>query len=262
MAINLIETVRGFMTPDVLDRASTHLGESREGIEKAVAAGVPALFAGLVHRAEHGDAQGLLTEAKEAATHNLAETAGTLFSGGASDQPAGTPWGSTLVGGNFGAVTHALSSYAAIKQASATSLMNLLGPLAMGSLGQYATDNNWDAQGLASYLAAQKSAVLSAVPAGLHIDRLLGTKVYPAEAVPTGHAHQAGHDMARRQPRTNWLWIVLLLLAIAVLVIYLYNRDKKGTEPGVPPSTDTTTGYSAPPASSAVLFGYDQAAVA
>lgn len=242
MAINLIETVRSFITPEVVDRAASHLGEDREGINKAVAAGIPALFAGFIHRAEHGDAQGLLTEAKEAATHNLAETAGTLFTGGASDQPTGAGWGSNLVGGNFGAVAHAISSYAGIKQASATSLLNLLGPLSMGTLGQHALDNNWDAAGLASFLASQKSSIQSAVPQGLHIDRLLG-KHHAAAAVPQSHAHQAGHAMAKQQPKTYWLWVVLLVLAIAALLVYLYMRDGEGEAPGVAPGTSDTTAF-------------------
>jgi hypothetical protein len=250
MAINLIGTVRSFITPEVADRASAHLGESREGIDKAVAAGIPALFAGFVHRAEHGDAQGLLTEAKEAATHNMAETAGTLFSGGVSDQPTGTGWGSHLVGGNFNALAHAIASYAGIKSSSATSLLNLLGPLSMGTLGQHALDNRWDAGGLSSFLASQKSFIMSAVPAGLHMEKLLGTRVYPQGTVPPSHAHQAGHEMARRQPRTYWLWIVLLVLALVALLIYLYMRNNDRAEPGVkPPAADTTAQVSQPTSS-------------
>lgn len=246
MAINLIETVRNFITPELVDRASSHLGESREGIDKAVAAGIPALFAGYIHRAEHGDAPGLLTEAKEAATHNLAQTSGTLFTGGASDQPTGAGWGSNLVGGNFNALAGAIASHAGIKAASATSLLSLLAPLTMGSLGQYAIDNNWDAPGLASFLGNQKSAIMSAVPTGLHIDRLLGAR-REAAAVPQSHAHQAGHEMARKQPKTNWIWVLLLLLAIAALLVYLFTRDGEEEAPGVAPATtDTTAVYTLP----------------
>lgn len=248
MAINLIESVRNLITPELVDRASSHLGESREGIDKAIATGIPALFAGYIHRAEHGDAAALLTEAKEAATHDLAQTSGTLFMGGASDQPAGTGWGSNLVGGNFSALAHAISSHAGIKDASATSLMSLLAPLTMGALGQYAIDNNWDADGLRSFLGSQKSSVMSAVPSGLHIDRLLSSKQHHgAGTVPQSHAHQAAHDMARQQPRTNWLWILLLLLAIAALLVYLFTRDKGDEAPGVAPATtDTTAVYVLP----------------
>lgn len=244
MAINLIETVRNFITPELVDRAASHLGENREGIDKAVAAGIPALFAGYIHRAEHGDAPALLTEAKEAATHDLVQTSGTLFMGGVSDQPTGAGWGSNLVGGNFSALNGAIASHAGIKAESATSLLTLLAPLTMGTLGQYAIDNNWDADGLRSFLGNQKSSVMSAVPSGLHIDRLLGTKHHAAGAVPQGHAHKAGHEMARKQPKTYWLWIVLLVLAIAALLVYLYTRDRSEEAPGVAPATtDTTAAY-------------------
>jgi hypothetical protein len=65
--------------------------------------------------------------------------------------------------------------------------------------------------------------------------------------VPQSHAHQAGHEMARRQPKTYWLWIVLLVLAIAALLVYLYSRNETEEAPGVAPATtDTTALYRVP----------------
>src|SRR5688500_4275159 len=105
MAFNLIETVRNLITPDVEERAATHLGESRDGIRKAISGGIPALFAGYVHRAENGDAEGLLSDARTAASHNLAESSAILFAGGTTDTP-GTGWGGNLFGGNFSSLVN------------------------------------------------------------------------------------------------------------------------------------------------------------
>ena len=47
MATNLVETVKSFFTPDVVNRASARLGESEEGLRRVVDGGVPVVFAGL-----------------------------------------------------------------------------------------------------------------------------------------------------------------------------------------------------------------------
>jgi hypothetical protein len=71
MASNLLETVRAYLTPDLIDSAGTHVGESSSGINKAVTASIPALLAMFVNRAEKGDAQGLYNDANEAANSNV-----------------------------------------------------------------------------------------------------------------------------------------------------------------------------------------------
>lgn len=247
MAFNLIETVRNFITPDVEERAATHLGESREGIRKAISGAIPALFAGFVHRAENGDAEGLLSDARTAATHNLAESSATLFAGGTTDSPTGSGWGSNLFGGNFNSLVNTIASWAGIKTGSVNSLMGLLGPLSLGALGQHARDRNMDAGSLSSFLTSNKAAILSALPAGLSLGNLIGTGGHTA-AVPTGTSvHDTTHAVVDEPRRTNWLWPLLIGLAVLALLIYFLSRGCNNDEvetTGV--TSDTTTQYTTP----------------
>ena len=247
MAFNLIETVRDFITPDVEERAATHLGESREGIRKAISGGIPALFAGFVHRAENGDAEGLLSDAHTAATHNLAESSATLFAGGTTDSPTASGWGSNLFGGNFSSLVNSIASWAGIKTGSVNSLMGLLGPLSLGALGQHARDRNMDAGSLSSYLTSNKAAILSALPAGLSLDNLFDTRARTTAATTDTRVRDTTHTVVDEPRRTNWLWPLLLGLAALALLLYFLGRgcnDDEVETTGV--ATDTTTQYTTP----------------
>lgn len=251
MAFNLIETVRSFITPDVVDRAATHLGESTDGITKAISGTIPALFAGFVSRAESGDAQGLLDNAREAAQTNLADTSTGLFTA-RSDQPTGTSWISNLFGGRLNSIVNAIASFAGIKNGSASSLLNLLAPLSLGVLGQHAIDRNLDAGGLSSLLTSQKDSILSALPPGLNIAGLFGTRA--AGPAAETHMHTATQTVVDEPRRSNWLWPVLLGVAGLALLIYLLGRGCNGDEmASTTTTTDTTTQYTAPVATDTAI---------
>lgn len=247
MAFNLIETVRNFITPDVEERAATHLGESRDGISRAISAAIPALFAGFVNRTESGDAQGLLNDARDAARHNLAESSATLFTGGRADQPAGSGWGSNLFGGRLNAIVNAIASFAGIKTGSANSLLSLLAPLSLGVVGQHAIDHNLDGRGLSSFLASQKDAIMAALPSGFSLANLFTTGAGTAAAATETRLRDTTHAVVDEPRRTNWLWPVLLGVAGLALLIYLLGRGCNGDEmASTTTTTDTTTQYTAP----------------
>jgi hypothetical protein len=246
MAFNLIDTVRNYITPEVEERAASHLGESREAIHKAVGAAVPALFYSYAHRAESGDAAGLFADAKAAATHNLAESSATLFAGGATDQPKGSPWGGNLLGGNFDSLLGAIATYSGVKRESANSLMGLLGPLSLGALGQHAIDRNLDANGLSSFLSGQKSAIQSALPQGLNTGLQFTADPRVAATPVTDPSTDPLHREHRKGGKTNWIWLVLLALVILALIIYLtMGRGDRDANPTTEPAD--TTGYNTTP---------------
>jgi OmpA-OmpF porin, OOP family len=47
MAINLLELVKGFLTPDVVQKVATFVGESPSATQSALAGGVPAIIGAL-----------------------------------------------------------------------------------------------------------------------------------------------------------------------------------------------------------------------
>ena len=185
MAFNLLETVRGYLTPDLIEKASSHLGESSSGISKAASAAVPALLGMFVNRAERGDAQGLLQDAREAANSNVLSNPQSLFTGGIGSVLSGGLEKLTgLFGSNATGIMSAISNFAGIKSGSVQGLLGMLAPLGLGALGRHAQENNLSAQGLSSYLSSQKTSIMSALPAGLSLGNLF------SDSLKTSHAAQ------------------------------------------------------------------------
>ena len=50
METNLVNILTEYVTPDVISKASTTLGESESGVYKGVSASIPTLLSGLIHR--------------------------------------------------------------------------------------------------------------------------------------------------------------------------------------------------------------------
>jgi outer membrane protein OmpA-like peptidoglycan-associated protein len=71
------------------------------------------------------------------------------------------------LGDKFSGIVTALSSFAGIKSSSVSSLLSMAAPMAAGTLGKHAVENNLDAGGLASMLSSQKSSIMNMLPGGL-----------------------------------------------------------------------------------------------
>jgi len=174
MAFDLLDSVKGFITPDLIERASSFLRESNEGVSRAIGGAVPTVLSGLINKAESGGAATLLSNAKEVASNNILGSLGSLFSG-SSTLPSGVGSLSNLFGDKAGAMTNALSSFSGIKSSSMSSLLGIIGPLILGIIGKHAMDNNLSPAGLSSLLSEQKASVQNALPPGLNITNLFGS---------------------------------------------------------------------------------------
>jgi hypothetical protein len=223
MATNLIETVKSFFTPDVVNRASARLGESEDGILRAVDSGVPVVFAGLLRRADRGEAAALLSDAHQAATHHLPGAPEALFANsGVGLSTTGTGWGLGLFNGAFASISNALASFAGIKTGSASTMLNLLTPLSLSVLGHEAIEENLNDQGLRALLEGQRSSIMAAQPAGINVSGLINETQHTAFATVPGHEPLTAERPLRVVPNT--IWRVLLAIAVLGIIAYLIGR--------------------------------------
>ncbi|HEY6976390.1 MAG TPA: OmpA family protein [Chitinophagaceae bacterium] len=234
MASNLLDSVRGFITPQLIGQASSYLGESSEGITRAIGGAVPTVLTGLINNAESGGAAALLSNAKEVASSNILGNLGNLFSG-SSTLPSGVGSLSSLFGDRLGGMTSALSSFSGIKNSSASSLLGMIVPVILSVIGKHAMDNNLSPAGLSSFLSAQKSSAMDALPSGLNITNLFGS----ARQAVTGSASELRSAVTPK--RTNWLWPILLILLAVILLFYFIRGCNRKPEAAVTPPADTTT---------------------
>jgi outer membrane protein OmpA-like peptidoglycan-associated protein len=254
MATNLIDLARAQLTPEVIQRASSLVGESPASTQRAMEAAAPTIFAGLVQEgssvtgASHlmqmldetglsGSMAGLAErrEAESAAAESLMASGKELFG--------------RLFGGRAGSVVEATAISSGVKHASMSSLLGLTTPLVLGALGSEIATRHLDATGLAALLAEQKSSV--------------------ARLLPTGAAAALGLSaVSRREPvktrvidvketPNRFPWLVLLAVALALLVGFaLRNRTaSRSVAAPIPEIPVAPPVVHAPPAANVPLVG-------
>jgi outer membrane protein OmpA-like peptidoglycan-associated protein len=258
MSFNLIDSVRGLLGADLVPKASARLHDDETRIQYAMSGIVPAVLAGIIHKAGSGDARRMLVMAKDTANSNVLSNMGNFLSDNFLLE-RGTDLLKGIFGGHLNDVVNQVSNFSGIKSSSAASLMSMTAPAALGAIGIQANSTNMDERSFLSYLEGQKESVISALPAGFNLAGALGlssianigTRI--TGAIPNATIH-GGRDISqnvRRKPRTNWVLPVIVIAAALALVWYFstLNGDKREdttvttkTEPGrmatPPPAPD------------------------
>jgi outer membrane protein OmpA-like peptidoglycan-associated protein len=236
MSFNLLDAVKGHFSGDLISKAASFLGESDGGINKALGGLIPTVLSGITSKASTSSgAEEVFSMAKEQHGSGLLGNLGGVFSGG-SLLSKGADLIKGLFGGKLGGIVDAIAGFAGIKSSSASSLMSLAAPVALGTLGKHAADNNLGASGISSLLASGKSALAGLLPAG--IGSLLGGIGGSASAAASTVSNYADDAAGRAGGGIKWLLPLLLLAALGFLGWWLLKSKSCGKSDG----GDHTTG--------------------
>ncbi|QEC41973.1 OmpA family protein [Pseudobacter ginsenosidimutans] len=257
MSFNLLDSVKGLFTSDLISKMASSFGESEGGIQKAVGGAIPAVLTGLLNKASSADgAASLLNLSKDASGSGMLGNLSGLLGGG-NLLGKGMDMLKGLFGDKTSSITSMIANFGGIRESSASSLLSVAAPAALGAVGKQVTQNNMGVSGLTGWLAEQKDSILSAVPSGLNIAGALGlgslsdlgNKLSGLLGGATGSVkHVAGtasaytHDTVEKaKGGAKWLWPLLLaLLVILALVYFLRGRGKKDEMAVTPPTEQTT----------------------
>src|SRR6516225_7421974 len=172
MATNLGDLVRGYLTPDVLERAASFAGASPAGTEKALAAAVPAVIGALAEMASTrtgAEQIGRMLDTGKFDGSTLSNPAG--FFAGSSATPSIADAGKGVVdsvfGGKASGVSDLIARSAGIGSGSASTLLGLAAGLVMNVLGRQRSSMGLDASGLLTLLTSQVPLLAGRLPAGL-----------------------------------------------------------------------------------------------
>ena len=162
MSINLVSLVSENLTPGLIGRISTALGLDRSLIGQAATALAPAHLGSLSHVASSPDGARKLAGAIGQQSPSILET--LEFSIGGSGQQSlvreGISTLSSLLGGSaVSALTGAVGKLTGISQGAGSSLLGMLAPAVLGTLGKQQAAHGLDASGLAQLLASQKENI-------------------------------------------------------------------------------------------------------
>jgi outer membrane protein OmpA-like peptidoglycan-associated protein len=258
MSFNLLDSVKGLFSSDVINKMASSFGESEGGIQKAIGGAIPAVLTGLLNKASSADgAASLLNLSKDAASSGMLGNLGNLLGGGGNLLGKGMDMLKGLFGDKTNAITSMIASYSGIRESSASSLLSVAAPAALGTVGKQVTQNNMGVSGLTSWLAQQKDSILSAVPSGLNIAGALGlgslsdlgNKLSGLLGTASGSVkHVAGTASAYAHETTEkakggakWLWPLLLALLVILALIYFLRGKGKKTDDIAPAPTEQTT---------------------
>jgi outer membrane protein OmpA-like peptidoglycan-associated protein len=250
MSFNLVDAAKGLFSSDLVSKASSFLGESEGGVNKAMSGILPTVLSGLISKV--GTSDGAETVAKLAAEQHdagLLSNLGSFFGG---DNSSLLSKGAGMLSGLFGnktdGITGLLSNFAGVKSSSVTSLLSMAAPALLGFLGKHAASNGLSASGLASFLGSQKSVVANAIPSGLNLSSVLGDVLGTAQSTVSHATHKVEEVADNAGSGIKWLLPVLLLGLLAIAAYYLFGKGcGKPAEEAVVTTTDTMT-HAAEPA--------------
>lgn len=253
MSFDLLESAKSIFNSNVVSQASSQLGESEGGIQKALSGIIPVVLTGLLNKAgSGGDAGGLLNMIKGVAGDaNPSAVAGALQSGGGGLLAKGGDLLRSLFGDKISSITGMLSSFAGIKESSASTLLQTATPATLGVAGQYAAQNNLTPNSFLSFLNTQKDSILNAVPGGLNLAGILGLsslgdlgKKIGGIAAGIGGvgigAANAAVNTVKQGSGGRWIWSLLLIL-VAIILLWYLMRGCGGNKPEGTTVTDSIT---------------------
>src|SRR5262245_24333073 len=260
MAVNLVSLIMQFLTPDMIGRIASALGLDRNNTQTAIGAAIPGLLAGLSGVAAQPGGGQKLVEAVRQQTGALGSFASMISAAGRSSLiEKGSQMLSSLLGDrDQTALAGAVGKYAGLGQSASGSLLGMLAPIVMGTIGQQQGTRSLDAGGIASLLSSQKDNIVAALPAGFAnllggsglLDSLGGaartaTAAAGQTARVTTSAARAIGDTGQRAAAVsrNWLYWLIPLLAILALLIYFFAKPaEQVVQPSVPTIPSLTVG--------------------
>jgi hypothetical protein len=255
MASNLVSLVMQFLTPDMVGRIATALGFDRNKVQSAISGAVPALLAAFNDVATQPGGAQKLADAARQQTGSFGNLARVLAAGDQSSLlDKGSQLLSSLVSGqNQNALIGAITKFTGLGQGASGSLLEMLAPIVMGTIGQHqSAAGALNANGIANLFASQKDNIAAALPSGF--DKLLsGTGLLSSLGDAARTATAAGSEATRTATSaaravgdtgqraasaaaasSNWLyWLVPIAAAVALAVFFAARPTEQVVQQGM-----------------------------
>ncbi len=225
MATNLLDLVKGYLTPDIVDKAASNVGESGPATQKALAGIIPTILAALMNQGSTSGGVQQIAQMLDTGRYDGSALAnlGSLFGGGSSTQDAlGAGKGilESLFGSKLGGVTDLIARSSGVRPSSASSLMALATPIIMHVLGRQRAQAGGTIPALTALLGEQKGFLSGLLPAGL--GAMLGWPSLTSGVAELGSTAAGAAARATREvtevtsKRPGWL---IPLGAVAALIL-------------------------------------------
>jgi hypothetical protein len=235
---NLLKSLSSYVTPDLISKASSMLGESESGISKGMTSAIPSLLGGLVSKADNSDVLGglmNLVNQKGFDAESVLSDLPSLLSGTGSKSvmDGGSKMLQMLFGDNESGVFDMLADSAGIKSSSAKALMGMVAPLVMG----YIKKSGFDASSLVKTLMSHKGDIASLLPKEMNsmmgLSDSFGDKVKKAVDKVEDEAKKAVdkvEDSIPEKTKNKWLWPLVIIAVVIALFFLMRNCNDDSAE--------------------------------
>lgn len=233
MSFNLIEASKGLFTNELIGQLSSNLGESENGITKAISAILPSIIGGISEQAETTvGASTLLNLASDTHSSGVLNNLSALFGSSANGNKSAGIIGAIFSESKLRSLVNMVSNFAGIKSSSTESLLGFAAPAIMGLIGNQVNNGGLNVSGLNSMLASQKSNLLTAIPASFAWGSLftdLGEKTQDGLKQVVGSSKVHVNNYAKKTGLIRWLPLLFILAAVAILFYFLKGCNTEKT---------------------------------
>lgn len=233
----LIDLIKSQLGNQFISESATQLGESESNVSKAIGGFLPAVLGGLADNSQKTD---VLDAIKNMGTGEDNSTVSSVIS--------------SIFGDKLNGVLNLVSGYSKVSPSSASSLLNSVTGVTLGSVGKYAAENNMDASGISNLLTEQKGLISSLLPAGFSLASLGGLFDGAKEGLASaagkisGSVSDVKKDISAAMPNlpkpnnggsSFWKWLLPLIL-LGVAAWFLWKQCYK-KEDAAKNEADTTS---------------------
>jgi OOP family OmpA-OmpF porin len=199
-AENLLGVTKNFLTPDIVNKFSSAIGESTEKTQKALKTVIPALLMGIVNKGQSkGGAEVLVNLVNKDGIEGerIPDYGNENYLTMGSDAVRG------IFGNDLNNVVSKLGDSTGIQSSGIQKMLKIAAPIIMGFLGTKIKREGLSASGLSGFLGQQKSALNELIPNGL-VGRFTGTE----SVISTRHG------TTKEKSKPTFFMITLLALAV------------------------------------------------
>ena len=223
-SLNLVDMIKGYFSGGIGNRLSTLLGESNQKTELGINAAIPALLARFSNIASTSDGATRLASAVDNADEGILSNISSMF--GKNTFSASSSLRSVLGDGGISDLSSVIGRTAGLSGSTVTTLLGLVGPIALGVLRRLKRTQGLDASGLANLLFSQRNNIADAMPESMRTFETDTTIREPLREVRQGSSRATGTDTyanAPTQRRASSFGWVLPLALLALLAALFWN---------------------------------------
>jgi hypothetical protein len=227
MSDNLLDSLTSLMTPEMVGKAASYLGESEPAVTKGMTGAFAVLLNSLAGRSNDDNLMASVFKlvSNPANDASLLGNIAGMFAPSFASSPMGSLGGQFLnhmFGNNTANLGNSLANYAGVRGPIGGSLLNLAAPLLLSMLAKAVRSGNLNLSSLVGMLTGQKSRFAAALPGPL-------SNLSSYFAAPVREVRETAYTPPPPPPEPKssiWRWLLPLLLAL--IALWLLSRCMGG----------------------------------